>query len=127
MLPLNKTSPTPCWLAIRLPHLSLDLLTRGQRCSQMPLAITGTLDRRDRIIDCNPAALSGGVKPGMPLAAALGILDTLQATERDRQAEQQALQRLAAWKQAPANACSDRRKPCPAAWRRSSCNWATMQ
>jgi protein ImuB len=97
MLPLNKTSPTPCWLAIRLPHLSLDLITRAQRCSQLPLAITDRPDRRDRIIDCNPAALSGGVKPGMPLTAALGILETLQATERDRQAEQQALQRLAAW------------------------------
>ena len=30
MRPLQKTSSTPRWLAIRFPQLSLDLLTRGQ-------------------------------------------------------------------------------------------------
>jgi len=97
MLPLNKTAVLPCWLAIRLPHLPLDLLTRGQSGRDIPIAISAAIERRERIIDCNPAALAGGVKPGMPATAALGILEELQVTARDRKAEQQALQRLAAW------------------------------
>jgi protein ImuB len=63
----------------------------------MPLAVSDVIERRERIIDCNPAALSGGIKPGMPVTAALGILDDLQIVERDRAAEQRALRRLAAW------------------------------
>ena len=85
------------WLAIRFPHLPLDLFTRGQSGRNIPVAISDTIERRERIIDCNPAALSRGVKPGMPMTAALGILDGLQVVERDRSAEHQALQRLAAW------------------------------
>jgi protein ImuB len=56
-----------------------------------------TIKRRELIIDCNPAALTAGVKPGMPATAALGLLDTLKLVERDTGAEQRALQRLAAW------------------------------
>ncbi|NNJ65206.1 MAG: DNA polymerase Y family protein [Xanthomonadales bacterium] len=85
------------WLAIRFPHLPLNLFTRGQSSRNMPVAVGDTIERRERIIDCNPAALSGGVKPGMPLTAALGILSDLQIVERDPTAEQQALRRLAAW------------------------------
>ena len=97
MLPLDKTSPTPCWLAIRLPHLPLDLFTRGHSDGGMAIAISATSRRRELIIDCNPAALAGGVKPGMPATAAPGILEELQIVERDRESEQQALRRLAAW------------------------------
>jgi protein ImuB len=97
MLPLNKSTPTPCWLAIRLPHLALDLFTRSQPGNGLAVAVSGLVQRRELIIDCNPAALAGGVKPGMPATAALGILDGLQLVERDHEAEQQALQRLAAW------------------------------
>jgi protein ImuB len=97
MLPLQKTSPSPCWLGLRFPHLALDLHTRGQARSGLPLAVSEPIKRRELIIDCNPAALSGGVKPGMPATAALGILDGLHVVERNTEAEQQALQRLAAW------------------------------
>jgi protein ImuB len=38
-----------------------------------------------------------GVKPGMPVTAALGLCDTLQIVLRDPEAERQALQLLAAW------------------------------
>jgi len=85
------------WLAIRFPHLPLNLFTRGQSGRNMPIAVSDTIERRERIIDCNPAALTGGIKPGIPVTAALGILGDLQVVERDRSAEQQALQRLAAW------------------------------
>ena len=97
MLPLPKTTPSPCWLGIRFPHLALDLQTRGQARSGLPVAVSESIRRRELIIDCNPAALAGGVKPGMPVTAALGILDGLQVVERNTGAEQQALQRLAAW------------------------------
>jgi protein ImuB len=85
------------WLAIRLPHLALDLLTRGQGRNRIPIALSAIIERRERIVDCNPAALSGGIKPGMPVTAALGLRDDLQVVVRDEEAEQQALQRLAAW------------------------------
>jgi nucleotidyltransferase/DNA polymerase involved in DNA repair len=49
------------------------------------------------IIDCTPAASAAGVRPGMPVTAALGLLGDLHIAGRDREAERQALQRLAAW------------------------------
>jgi protein ImuB len=97
MLPLQKTTPDPCWLGIRFPHLALDLFTRGQARNGSPIAVSESIKRRELIIDCNPAALAGGVKAGMPATAALGLMDTLQVVERDTGAEQRALQRLAAW------------------------------
>jgi protein ImuB len=75
----------------------MDLHTRGQARGGLPVAVSEPIKRREIIIDCNPAAQAGGVKPGMPAAAALGILDGLQVVERNTGAEQQALQRLAAW------------------------------
>ncbi len=94
---MQKSTSTPCWLAIRLPHLALDLLTRGQARNGLPLAVSESIKRRELIIDCNPAAMAGGVKAGMPATAALGLVDTLQVVERNTGAEQRALQRLAAW------------------------------
>ena len=97
MLPLHKSTAAPRWLAIRFPHLSLDPFTRGQGGRETPIGVSGLIGRRERLIDCNPAALAGGIKPGMPVTAALGILGGLRVVERDSEAEQQALQRLAAW------------------------------
>jgi len=97
MLPLQKIAPSPCWLGIRFPHLALDLHTRGQARNGLPVAVGESVKRRELIIDCNPAALAAGVKPGMPATAALGILAGLHVVERDTGAEQRALQRLAAW------------------------------
>ena len=85
------------WLALRFPHLALDLYTRGQTDRRTPIALSDTIERRERIVDCNPAALAAGIKPGMPATAALGLLDGLQVVARDPEAEQRALQRLAAW------------------------------
>jgi len=85
------------WLALRFPHLALDLFTRGQAGRGIPIALSDTIERREWIVDCNPAALAAGIKPGMPATAALGLLDGLQIVARAPEAEQQALQRLAAW------------------------------
>ena len=102
MPPPPKNTPPPCWLAIRLPHLALNLLTRGLpgkagSHGAPPLAVSGLVHRREQIIDADPAALAGGVKPGMPVNAARGILGELQILKCDPAAEQRALQRLAAW------------------------------
>jgi protein ImuB len=92
------------WLALRFPHLALDLFTRGQggrkipiALSDIPVALSDVIERRELIIDCTPAANAAGVRPGMPVTAALGLLGNLLVAGRDREAERQALQRLAAW------------------------------
>ena len=94
---LPSINPEPCWLAIHLPHLALDLHTRGQKDRETAIAVSATADRRERIIDCNPAALNGGARPGMPVTAARAILNELCIVERDTASEQRALERLAAW------------------------------
>jgi protein ImuB len=88
---------TPHWLAIRFPHLALDPFTRGQSGRKTPIAVSALIERRERIVDCNPAACAGGVRPGMPVTAAQGIREGLRVVERDPCAEREALQRLAAW------------------------------
>ena len=55
------------------------------------------VQRRERIIDCNPAARAAGVAPGMLLTAARSVLGELHVVERDSVAERQALERLAGW------------------------------
>ncbi len=86
------------WLALQFPHLSLDLVTRGHElCRDLPVAISDNVSRKQCVLDCNPAAAHAGVRPGLPVNAALGLLETLHLVSRDTQAEQDALQRLAAW------------------------------
>jgi protein ImuB len=97
MHPLLDITATPRWLAIRFPHLALDPFTRGQNGREAQIAVSDLIERRELIIDCNPAALAGGIRPGMPATAALGILGELQVMERDRRSEQRALKHLAAW------------------------------
>jgi len=118
MLPLQKTTSSPCWLGLCFPHLSLDLLTRGQARNGQPVAISETIKRRELIIDCNPAAMAAGVKPGIPATAALALIDGLHVVERDNAAEQRALQRPA-----PVSACSVHRTPWAAA---CSVNWGNL-
>jgi protein ImuB len=84
------------WLALRFPHLALDLLTRGQGGRTTPIALSDLIDRRERIVDCTPAASAAGIRPGMPVTAAHALLQGLHVAGRDQEAEQQALQRLAA-------------------------------
>jgi len=95
MLPSQNYSPN--WLAIRLPHLSLDLFSRGQARQDKPLAISDIRQRREVLIACNPAASKTGISPGMAVTAAQAICHTLQLLPRNRQREYEALQRLAAW------------------------------
>jgi len=88
---------TPCWLALRLPHLALDAYMRGQTRQALPLAVSDSVQRREIIIDSNPAARKGGVSPGMPAAAALAVIDGLRILPRQPAQERETLHRLAAW------------------------------
>jgi len=86
------------WLAIELPHLALDLQTRGQAARRnLPLAIGDGDARRPAILDANPAARRLGVQPGLPVSAARGLAGALEVVDRDPAAEARALDRLAAW------------------------------
>jgi protein ImuB len=90
--------PSTLWLALQFPHLSLDLVTRSHDlCSDLPVAIADNDARRQSVLDCNPAAAHAGIRPGMPVNAALGLLETLHLVNHDATAEHDALQRLAAW------------------------------
>jgi protein ImuB len=97
MLPRQQRECRGHWLGIAFPHLALDLLTRGQNGRECAIAVSDTIKRRDVIIDCNPAALAGGIKTGMPVSAALSVLGELRIFGREPEAERRALQRLAAW------------------------------
>jgi len=97
MLPRQNTPATPCWLALRLPHLALDGFTRGQERQGLPIAVSAAMRQREVIIDCNSVARKGGINPGIPAAAALGILDRLCVLPRKPEQERKMLQGLATW------------------------------
>lgn len=84
------------WLGLYFPDLPLELLQRAQP-SAVVLAVSQRQQGREVIARCNSAAAVSGVRPGMPLQAALALHEALQIQPRNRQAEQQALQDLALW------------------------------
>ena len=86
------------WLAVQFPRLALDLAMRASDLKHdLPLAISDGNSRAPKILDCNPAAARYGVRSGLALNAALGLCEGLHVSERNRDAELSALQRLAAW------------------------------
>ena len=84
------------WLALHLPHLALDLLTRGGVLST-PIAMAETVDGRHWVHDCNGHARRAGVAPGMTLSSARSICADLQVHTRDPSTELAALKRIAVW------------------------------
>jgi len=99
MVANTTTNKPPQWLALHFPHLALDQHKRGlsQERQAIPQAISDRMAGRQCIIDQNPAAECAGIRIGMPVSAALGLLDSLQVSVRDQRAEQAALKRLAGW------------------------------
>lgn len=84
------------WLGLYFPDLPLELFTRGQPPG-VPLAVSQRSDGREVIARCNDTALAFGVRPGLPLQAALALSDALQIRARDPQGERRALRELALW------------------------------
>ncbi len=79
------------WLYLYFPALALDAL--------LAEVVAGgswvLLDDGNRVQQCNDAALTAGLRPGMALAEALALCDELQAFRLQPAQEQQALLRLA--------------------------------
>ena len=90
----------PQWLALHFPHLALDLYRRAhqqQDSQDCALVVSEKLAGRVCVADCNQAAHDAGVRPGMPVSAALSVHGALQVMQRDQAAEAGCLQRLAGW------------------------------
>ena len=85
------------WLCLFLPHLPLEVYTRGDAAGE-PLAIlSGGPGRHRPLAACNTRAWALGVRPGMTCAAACALLPELQVLPRDEPGEAAALRRTAAW------------------------------
>jgi protein ImuB len=84
------------WIALRLPHLALETLSRGSvphERAGAPWAIA----EAHRVFACDARAESLGVRAGMGLAAAWALAPGLQLRERNPCAERDALEGVAAW------------------------------
>jgi len=80
------------WLTLHLVDLPLMVFERAQAVS-VPLAVSDG----DRLVACNAAARSRGVRPGLAEAAARALVADLRVLARRPAAERAALERLAAW------------------------------
>lgn len=78
------------WLALDFPRLPLEVFTRGQD-PVPPLVVRGD----QRVLLASDAAIDRGILPGMRLATAQSLCDTLRVQPRQTEREQQALRRLA--------------------------------
>lgn len=84
------------WLAMHFPMLALDALREPAQSAEHALAIVEPEGRVPQIMIADEAAGTAGVRPGMPLAAALALLPTLEVRPRDPRREWLLLERLAA-------------------------------
>lgn len=84
------------WVALHFPALSLEIFSRGCSAPE-PLAVFERQGNRSRVLVCNEAASALGVKPGMPVPAALALAAHLVARARDLTAEHESLTGIAAW------------------------------
>jgi protein ImuB len=84
------------WIALELPALPLQIAERGG-ASREPLVISEGPEQRPMVVCANEAARAAGVQEGQAVAAAKALALDLRVVERDGRAEQEALERLAAW------------------------------
>lgn len=99
--PLNKTIGTiseqsipaiqTLWLCIYLPRMAIDAVARDDA---RPLAVIEKRCGRVLVHMCNDKAQGYGIEPGMPLASALTLCQTLEVFPRDPTAEQRRLNQL---------------------------------
>jgi protein ImuB len=86
------------WLCLALPRLALDLIDRAQvdMPATAPRVVVDGPEQRAQVHLADSAAAACGVRSGQRLAAAQA-LTSLTIHRRDRLAERQAMERLAAW------------------------------
>lgn len=87
------------WLCLTLPRLALDLIDRAQlaAASGLPRVVIDGPEQRAEVHLADAVAGAFGVRAGQRLAAAQALAPALTIHRRDRLAERQALERLAAW------------------------------
>ncbi len=84
------------WLGLYFPDLPLEVYSRGQQAAR-PLVVSEPRAGRVCVLRCNAPALACGIRPAMPLAAALALQSDLLVQPRAPGRERQALAGLAAW------------------------------
>jgi protein ImuB len=99
MVKTTDNKRPPQWLALHFQHLAMDQYAHnhGQQEQDVPHAISEKSVGRQCVIDHNQVAGLAGIHIGMPVTVAHGLIDSLQISVRNRQAEQAGLERLAAW------------------------------
>ncbi len=92
------------WICIHLRQLPLEVFTRGMENavygkgkSIRPLVVSSHGKRESRIEACNSSARQQGIRPGMTVSAARGLVGNLQVLSRNEDAECDTLKHLAAW------------------------------
>lgn len=88
------------WIALFLPELPLQLAQRAQQSADpaaVACVITDGPALRPLVRCANAAAREGGIKVGMPVAAARALVCELAVLPRDEAAELQALHNFAGW------------------------------
>lgn len=84
------------WLALELPSLPLQIVERAG-VARDALVIAEGPGQRPVVACANAAAQSAGVREGQAVAAAKALAGNLRVVPRDRDAEKETLERLAAW------------------------------
>jgi protein ImuB len=84
------------WLALRFPHLALELVAAVQ-VPAGPLVIRQQQANRQRVFDADPAARRLGVRRGMSMKQAQLLVPGLAVLDRDGVGEAEGLERLAHW------------------------------
>lgn len=82
------------WLCLYLPQLPLEIPAGNAGAPRVVLDRAG---RRPTVLLCDAVACRHGVRPGMPVNAALALLPQLETRVRQPALEREALGRLAAW------------------------------
>ena len=84
------------WLALHLPHLPLEVFTRGVREAQA-LAVTSGTEAGATVVAANRPAQARGVRAGMSVSAACALASGLHTVTRNPAKEHATLARIAAW------------------------------
>ncbi|MGR9108583.1 MAG: Y-family DNA polymerase [Gammaproteobacteria bacterium] len=90
----EKAETAELWVYIDFPRLAIDALHSDRNKAA---AVVEQKAARVEVRDCNRAAREQGIRPAMPLAAALSLKQDLAVYRRDIDAEQERLARLADW------------------------------
>ena len=87
------------WLALHLPHLPLEVFTRGMPSNTHAIAITSSAETNAAVtvIAANRPAQTRGVRAGMSASAACALVSGLHTIARDAAKEHASLARIAAW------------------------------